>query len=624
MIFKAKKMIEALALILIIVLLSRLFEEITGIPIIIPVIVLSFFFGHFMPDVFHITSEVFDEILIMLLPIILFPEVINFSVREFKENFDSIFYLAFIGVAIEIVIGVAVIYYFFNEYDLSIGALACLLAPLMATDAITVTSMANKFNLPERLRIVAEGESLFNDATAIIAFFFVALPLFTRGDIGILNASVVLVKVFVFSTLIGITVALIGYILLKTLRDPIEQFSAAYLVAIFSFLIADLLHYSGILSILVSLMFFRVLIDKEIQKGFLFQQEFQKALEQSQEECKDDAKNIILRIIEKIQQILLKIPALSSVTFRTYRKEAIYIAVFANAVLFTLIAQLANLELLKKYWIEILVVFILTTAIRFCLVYGLKFLKKFPLRWINALTFSGMKGGLALIMIHSLPEDFYHKDMFETIVLGVVFLSIFTYTGFLMIYLNIHKKEFSKDKVEEETCIPEEILLKDLEEIIEKDPITGIFNRIKFEEILSYEIQRAYRYKTPLSIILIEFVNYQELKEKLGEEELNNLLVQLRDIVKQDVSILDPIGRLKENTAAILTINKTIEDDLSVVNKIKSDFEKFAQDLGLELKMCFSIASYVEGDTPDLLIEKAEDALNRAKVRNCSVVGIAI
>ena len=617
-------MIEALALILIIVLLSRLVEEKTSIPIIVPVIVFSFIVSYIFPDVFHITDELFDEVLIMLLPIILFPEVINFSVKEFKENFDSIFYLAFLGVAAEIFIGVLIIYYFFNEYNLSVGAIACLLAPLMATDAITVTSMAGKFNLPERLRIVAEGESLFNDATAIIAFFFVALPLFLHGEIGLLTASITLIKVFVFSTLIGITVAIVGYLLLKTLRDPIEQFSAAYLVAIFAFLIADMLHYSGILSILVSLMFFRVLLDKEIRKGLLFQQEFQKVLEQSQEQCEEETKNILKRILEKIQEILLKIPAVSSITFRTYRKEAIYVAVFANAVLFTLIAQLADIELFKKYWKEILVVFILTTIIRYALVYGLKILKKFPTRWINALTFAGMKGGLALIMIHSLPEDFEYKEMFETIVLGVVFLSIFTYTGFLMYYLNKHRKEFSKDKLEEEVCIPEELLIKDLEEVIEKDPITGIYNRIKFEEILNYEIQRANRYKTPLSLILIEFSNYEEVKEKIGEEQLNELLKQLRDIVKKDITILDPIGRIHENVAAILTINKTIEDDLIVVNKIKKDFEDFAKNLGIELKMCFAVASYVEGDTPELLLEKAEDALNRAKLKNCEVVGIAI
>jgi len=86
-------MIEALALILIIVLLSRLVEETTGVPIIVPVILFSFLFGYMFPHVFHITPKLFDEILIMLLPVILFPEVINLSVRDFKENFDSIFYL---------------------------------------------------------------------------------------------------------------------------------------------------------------------------------------------------------------------------------------------------------------------------------------------------------------------------------------------------------------------------------------------------------------------------------------------------------------------------------------------------------------------------------------------------
>lgn len=42
---------------------------------------------------------------------------------------------------------------------------------LMATDAITVSSIMSKFRLPERLKTYAESESLFNDVTALIIFY---------------------------------------------------------------------------------------------------------------------------------------------------------------------------------------------------------------------------------------------------------------------------------------------------------------------------------------------------------------------------------------------------------------------------------------------------------------------
>ena len=614
-------MIETLAIIVIIILFSRLIEEITTIPINLPLIALSYIVSSSIPGFFHVTPEMFDEILIMLLPVILFPDVINLSVKEVKENFLPIFYLAFIGVAVSLAIAVWIAPYFL-PFDLPVGAWACLFAPLMATDAITVTSMAGKFNLPERLKVVAEGESLFNDATALIAFFFVALPLLKEGHVQTVEVSFTLLEVFVFSTLIGITVSLLGFYFMKFLRDPIEQFFIAYLVAILAFIIAEHFHLSGIFAILISLMLFRVLIDKEVKRGMIINYELEAELRELKKE--NQGGNILKRVIDEVKNFVLTSPALSNISFRTYRKEAIYVGLFANAVLFILMAELINLEKLLHYWKEILIVFALSTVLRYLLVSGLIFIKGYPIRWVNAITFAGMKGGLTLIMIHSIPDEYPFKDMLVTIVLGVVMLSIFVYTFILLGYLAKNRRKFEFDMLAEETCIPDTVLEKELEEIIEKDPITGIFNIVKFKDLLNSEIRRAAIYKTPLTLIVIEFVNYEEIKEQLGDEKINDLLIKLRELVLSDVTIVDIMGRIAENRAAIISINKSIEDDLRLIEKIKIDLEKFKQEAKMDIKLCFAIASYVEGDTSDMLLEKAEEALHRARKRDCQIVGIAI
>jgi CPA1 family monovalent cation:H+ antiporter len=614
-------LIETLAVIIVIILLSRLVEEKTTIPINLPLIALSYIISSSIPGFFHVTPETFDEILIMLLPVILFPDVINLSIKEVKENFLPIFYLAFLGVAISLAIAVWIAPYFLN-LDIPVGAWACLFAPLMATDAITVTSMAGKFNLPERLKVVAEGESLFNDATALILFFFIALPLLKEGHVEPVKISITLVEVFVFSTLIGITVSLIGFYFMKFLRDPIEQFFIAYLVAISAFIIAEHFHLSGIFAILISLMLFRVLIDKEVKKGMIINYELEAELNKLRKENKSG--NVLRRVIEDIKNFILNSPALSNISFRTYRKEAIYVGLFANAVLFILMAELINLDKLLHYWKEILIVFGLSTVLRYLLVSGLRFVSGYPFRWINAITFAGMKGGLTLIMIHSIPDEYPFKEMLVTIVLGVVMLSIFIYTFILLFYIAKNKKQFEFDMLKEETCVPETVLEKELEEIIEKDPNTGIYNIVKFKDLLNAEIKRATIYKTPLTLIIIEFVNYEEIKEKLGSGKINDLLVSLKEIISSDVTVVDIMGRIAENRAAIISINKSIEDDLKIIEKINKDLIKFEDEVKMNIKLCFGIASYVEGDSSDILLEKAVEAIERAKKRNCEIVGIAI
>src|SRR5437764_10426141 len=92
------------------------------------------------------------------------------SWREFSYNLVSIFLLAF-GLVTFTTIGVTEAgQWLFPGFDWRVGlVLGAIVAP---TDAIAATSIAKRLGLPRRMVDILEGESLLNDATALLALEF--------------------------------------------------------------------------------------------------------------------------------------------------------------------------------------------------------------------------------------------------------------------------------------------------------------------------------------------------------------------------------------------------------------------------------------------------------------------
>src|SRR5262249_12032410 len=120
-----------------------------------------------------------DVIFFVVLPPLLFSAAWNISWREFSYNLVSIFSLAF-GLVIFTVLGVAeVAQRFLPGFDWRMGfALGAVVA---STDAIAATAIAKRIGLPKRIVAVLEGESLINDASALLALEF-GVAMLVRGQ----------------------------------------------------------------------------------------------------------------------------------------------------------------------------------------------------------------------------------------------------------------------------------------------------------------------------------------------------------------------------------------------------------------------------------------------------------
>ena len=132
----------------------------------------------FVPGIPKITLNP-DVIFFVILPPLLYSAAWLTSWREFSYNLVSIFPLAF-GLVIFTVLGVAALaQWFLPGFDWRMGfVLGAVVAP---TDAIAATAIARRIGLPKRIVDILEGESLVNDASALLALEF-GIAMIVRGQ----------------------------------------------------------------------------------------------------------------------------------------------------------------------------------------------------------------------------------------------------------------------------------------------------------------------------------------------------------------------------------------------------------------------------------------------------------
>lgn len=195
-----------------------------------------------------------DLVLFVFLPALLFEGAWSISVGSLKENWLPIFLLAVPGVLLELVL-IAVPLQLLTK--LNWGTAFLLGAILTPTDPVAVLSIFRQLKINERLSAIIEGESLFNDGAAGALYqVFLMLVLISVHHEPVSTASAVLSSIGTFlleaggGTLIGIAG---GYLVSRFVRhidDPLIETTITIVTAYGIYLLADVLHTSGILAVI--------------------------------------------------------------------------------------------------------------------------------------------------------------------------------------------------------------------------------------------------------------------------------------------------------------------------------------------------------------------------------------
>jgi len=180
-----------------------------------------------------------------VLPALLYPAALFTSWRDFRRNLRSILMLA-IGLVLATTLAVAWIAHSIMP-TLPWAAAFALGAIVSPPDAVAATSIIRRLGVPHGIQVVLEGESLVNDATALVALQFAIAALVT-GHFSPTHAAGRFVWVAVAGIGVGLLVGVIMRWVQSHLDDPPVQITISLLTPFIAYLTAEQLRASGVLA----------------------------------------------------------------------------------------------------------------------------------------------------------------------------------------------------------------------------------------------------------------------------------------------------------------------------------------------------------------------------------------
>ena len=266
------------------------------------------------------------------------------------------------------------------NYALLFGAL------ISPTDPVTVLTIMKKIKAPERLRTILEAESLFNDGTGVVLFMVILIMIQNNQPLNLGHAFFQFLLVTGGGALIGCLCGYLIHRLINIAHDHILEVLLTMVLAFGTPLIAESLHYSGIIAVVVA--------------GLTMGKERLSCLSTK-------SRNTIENFWTNIDFIMI-----SLVFF-----------------MIGLQLQFIGKDNLNKFKALLLIGVIIVLASRILVIYPTIYAcnrllnSSIPLAWDHILFWGGLRGTIPIILMLQLPE-FQYRPLFITVTFGIVLFSI--------------------------------------------------------------------------------------------------------------------------------------------------------------------------------------------------------
>jgi diguanylate cyclase (GGDEF)-like protein/PAS domain S-box-containing protein len=167
--------------------------------------------------------------------------------------------------------------------------------------------------------------------------------------------------------------------------------------------------------------------------------------------------------------------------------------------------------------------------------------------------------------------------------------------------------------------------LEKLEELSQKDPLTGLLNRRAMLEILERENARFQRTNQSYVIVFADLDKFKQINDSFGHACGDYVIVKTSQILKENLRNCDYVARWGGEEFLILLIETTLNGSLNYLERLREKLskEKFIwQENHLTVTLTFGIAVHYHNQTIQKTIEQADSALYQGKSegRNCIIV----
>ena len=200
-----------------------------------------------IPGLPHVELEP-ELVFLFFLPPILYGAGFFTSIREFRANLRPILLLSVGLVLVTTVVAAWILRAVVP--DIPWAAAVAFGAIVSPPDAVAATAVFRRLGVPRRLVTILEGESLVNDATALVALRTAIVAL--GGTFSVVDASVSFVVVSLGGIAVGLVIGRLAGVILTHIEDATLGIMFTLLVPVVAYLPAEALGVSGVLSVVVA------------------------------------------------------------------------------------------------------------------------------------------------------------------------------------------------------------------------------------------------------------------------------------------------------------------------------------------------------------------------------------
>lgn len=160
----------------------------------------------------------------------------------------------------------------------------------------------------------------------------------------------------------------------------------------------------------------------------------------------------------------------------------------------------------------------------------------------------------------------------------------------------------------------QELYKQQLERISQADPLTGVGNRLFFTENFTKEFQRALRYHSNLSLVMLDIDFFKKVNDTYGHDVGDQVLITLVKEIQSSLRETDLLCRFGgEEFMIILPETGEIEAQL-IAERLRVAVEALSfGESPIHITVSFGVGQMVEGESEKMFLKRIDTALYRAK-----------
>ena len=179
----------------------------------------------------------------------------------------------------------------------------------------------------------------------------------------------------------------------------------------------------------------------------------------------------------------------------------------------------------------------------------------------------------------------------------------------LSMNLKIQKAKLRYQKISKEMRIKN----KQLKTLAITDQLTQIYNRLKLDEVLNYEVARAQRDNAPLTVAIIDIDKFKAVNDTFGHQIGDSVLIGVAQVMVRNIRSTDILGRWGGEEFMLILPNTSLENAYDHANKLRRLIENANFNPVKQVTISLGLATCVDVGCQKQLIENADNALYEAK-----------